>query len=1051
MQSPTVAGGMQEGTVTMSVAGGWQQCLACGRDWAPARCSRCQSAWFCNSDCQRSGWKEHKPKCKPPTRQPQDSVPAPLGTQQGPTQWDPSDVSTQVMRPPIEVAASLGWAASEEAQELLLAPPFLLPHSKVITGALEARIGQLCQAQKHLDALAEALHAQIVGEGDHGRAASIADMFWGRLGFEPIPPERHDYSLLHMTPPAKLPPVCEPGKMLPFSVEEGQSGDGLFPETGRRHVAALVGYRCPIVDAKGGWSHEVEQELKHYMDIRAPRPCIIKNLPLFQRAVEKWDVQYLAEHMGEQLYHTFASDHNERRFAYFFEERNEGGYETPPIADARKMTFQEFLQRQKDQQDGSAYYLQTPVLRYEDGVITCAKFDDCIESDLRAMDNAMMDRLSKLGSFGPISRNQLFVSFSDFLTAVHYDQQHNLFLQIRGAKRFLLFDAADLPALYSYPVHHPLDRKAMLDLERPDLRAFPRSRALAGRGVEALVEPGDILFMPMSWFHHVHSVGPENVSLNFWFYDSGVLFQPKQVLWPLTSASVVELSRHVEYFVAEQLGPANVGAFMKWWLGDAPVPADQLLADRWRLMRNYVLRCLAAFPRPVGSTVLAMLDPRRWQGLRRRPEVSPAKAIEGLRAEHQVSSLLEGLQELSLGLFRCNMTGQAARVLGRAIDVIPREKLRMFLECAEEVLVLLRDHTDWKATDGNTPEPCRPSNSRNFVFGRDEARRTPVAILQSLGELCDLAGAPRVKVAILDNGLFANWLQVLDARLFAAEGAPVEPDWVLSGQEREFNYGDQGDDVFRGLFREPAVPSQPPSSPTPAERTADEPFVVHRRYNFLLVNVFRGSFLRGPRATRRRHMYAEAARKILRPCDAAVRARDEALAAVPREPGTPLIGVHKRVDNPGTARMQFAQVMPSIDSYVQAVRLLAARRGAAESAVVVLATDDESAVHAFTEAFAGRLICRSEARRCIGGINERKLPLEVHGQLGRLQVKDARDCLVDAMLLAACEVFVHADSNVTVAAGIMNPEAEAVHVRDIVPNAEAGGDWPGYRRCKLPV
>ena len=32
----------------------------------------------------------------------------------------------------------------------------------------------------------------------------------------------------------------------------------------------------------------------------------------------------------------------------------------------------------------------------------------------------------------------------------------------------------------------------------------------------------------MSWFHHVHSLAEENVSLNFWFYDSGFLFEPSK-------------------------------------------------------------------------------------------------------------------------------------------------------------------------------------------------------------------------------------------------------------------------------------------------------------------------------------------------------------------------------------------------------------------------------------------------------------------------------------------------------------------------------------------
>ncbi|CAE8653992.1 unnamed protein product, partial [Polarella glacialis] len=457
----------------------------------------------------------------------------------------------------------------------------------------------------------------------------------------------------------------------------------------------FVGQRCPTLDAKGCLGPETAKELQRYMDVRVPMPVIIKNLPLFQRAVDRWDVEYLADHMGDQLYHTFASNQDAKKFAYFFESRNEGSFEAPPVADACQMTFKEFVRRQRDQSDGKAYYLQTPVLRYEDDIVTCAKFDEEMESDLRAMDNGLVSSLSALGSFGAISRNQLFVGFSDFLTACHYDQQHNMFLQIRGAKRFLLFDPSCTPALYPFPSHHPLDRKARLDLENPDFESFPRSRALAGRGVEALLEPGDVLFLPMSWFHHVHSIGPENVSLNYWFYDSGVLFQPSKLIWPLTAASAVELSRHVEYFVAEQLGPANVPAFMQWWLGRGSIEGDKILADRWRLMRNYILRRLTSFPKQVGASVLAMLDPDRWRGLRRKPG-APTKAIEGLRSEHRIAELLQGLTELGLGLFRCSMPAQAYRVLGRAMDQLPREKLRMFLECAEEVLVLLRDHTDWE-------------------------------------------------------------------------------------------------------------------------------------------------------------------------------------------------------------------------------------------------------------------------------------------------------------------------------------------------------------------
>ena len=62
----------------------------------------------------------------------------------------------------------------------------------------------------------------------------------------------------------------------------------------------------------------------------------------------------------------------------------------------------------------------------------------------------------------------------------------------------------------------------------------------------------------------------------------------------------------------------------------------------------------------------------------------------------QVSDLLDDLNELSLGVFHCRMPAWAYRTLGRAIEKIPRQKLRFFLECAEEVLCILRDHTNWE-------------------------------------------------------------------------------------------------------------------------------------------------------------------------------------------------------------------------------------------------------------------------------------------------------------------------------------------------------------------
>ena len=55
-------------------------------------------------------------------------------------------------------------------------------------------------------------------------------------------------------------------------------------------------------------------------------------------------------------YHTFASTQDARRFAYSFDCRNEGGYEPARIAEACKMTFQDFVMLGINTKDGPPSY-----------------------------------------------------------------------------------------------------------------------------------------------------------------------------------------------------------------------------------------------------------------------------------------------------------------------------------------------------------------------------------------------------------------------------------------------------------------------------------------------------------------------------------------------------------------------------------------------------------------------------------------------------------------------------------------------------------------------
>ena len=285
-------------------------CAACGQKDAPARCSRCLSCWFCGPECQRSAWPEHKLKCKSALERAETS------------------------KVPNAEASKSDYVWGAESDKLLWTSLCTVKED-----ALQ-QVSILSNTQNHLEALGTSMAATLEsfhqGNDENDSLKAASELLWQRFRWEPHLREKHEYSLLHAIP---APETVAPEEM---HVPETNPGN-LTTSTSQRHEPVLAGGSCPVIDAKGFFSAEVKRQAAEYLNPRAPRPCIIKNLPIFQRAVEKWSVDYLSDHMGDQLYHTFASTQDARRFAYSFDCRNEGGYEPARIAEACKMTFKEFV------------------------------------------------------------------------------------------------------------------------------------------------------------------------------------------------------------------------------------------------------------------------------------------------------------------------------------------------------------------------------------------------------------------------------------------------------------------------------------------------------------------------------------------------------------------------------------------------------------------------------------------------------------------------------------------------------------------------------------
>ncbi len=105
--------------------------------------------------------------------------------------------------------------------------------------------------------------------------------------------------------------------------------------------------------------------------------------------------------------------------------------------------------------------------------------------------------------------------------AAHFDNTENLACVVAGRRRFTMFPADQIRNLYVGPLDlTPAGQPvSLVDIRNPDLTRYPRFAEALKVAEIADLGPGDAVYIPALWWHHVEALDDFNVLVNYWWRD----------------------------------------------------------------------------------------------------------------------------------------------------------------------------------------------------------------------------------------------------------------------------------------------------------------------------------------------------------------------------------------------------------------------------------------------------------------------------------------------------------------------------------------------------
>ena len=103
--------------------------------------------------------------------------------------------------------------------------------------------------------------------------------------------------------------------------------------------------------------------------------------------------------------------------------------------------------------------------------------------------------------------------------AAHYDFPNNIACSVAGRRRVTLFAPEQAENLYVGPLDFTPSGQpiSLVDSCQPDLARFPKYADAMAAAYVVELEPGDALFIPSMWWHHIEALEGFNVLVNYWW------------------------------------------------------------------------------------------------------------------------------------------------------------------------------------------------------------------------------------------------------------------------------------------------------------------------------------------------------------------------------------------------------------------------------------------------------------------------------------------------------------------------------------------------------